>query len=529
MEQLNVTKTKQGNGGIKPILCQGKRPNGPQSSVTAELVQPNKKTISLDKSHICDNNSQMQKLSKTSDQVLTTKEKAFKPYWNASCEAISSQLLWLTETDYVDSDLNCLTIWSDKTVEKSWFSKNLIQAQNQNLFQTFCQYYMSSRVESMDSEDTITASKKIRILPNQKQKQILKQWLGTYRFVYNQTLNLIQKKNKTPFWLSIKTEIIKNLPIWAAEIPYQIKSLAIKEAIQNLRQQKKLVWSKKRKRFKMHFKSKKDLKQSCYIPKTAVNQKGIYPRILKKLRYTENLPETIMDSRLVMAYNKFYIVIPTKRKRSLIENQDRVVAIDPGIRKFITFVSHDRAGHLAQYDIGRIYRLCYYLDDLISRISKVKSKQKRNLKKAASRIREKIKNLIYELHWKTAKFLVNNFDVILLPTFETSQMVSKKAKRKIRSKTARAMMTFSHYKFKQRLKQKAFEYGKIVVDTNEAYTSQTNNFTGEINKKLGSKKYINFKDKRIDRDINGALGILLKALGDTPFLNNHSNCTVNKS
>ena len=44
----------------------------------------------------------------------------------------------------------------------------------------------------------------------------------------------------------------------------------------------------------------------------------------------------------------------------------------------------------------------------------------------------------------------------------------------------------------------AFEYGKLVVDVNEAYTSKTNNFTGEINKKLGGRKFIMTKDKKLD-------------------------------
>lgn len=58
----------------------------------------------------------------------------------------------------------------------------------------------------------------------------------------------------------------------------------------------------------------------------------------------------------------------------------------------------------------------------------------------------------------------------------------------------------------------------MVVDVCEAYTSKTNNFTGQIDKKLGGKEFVVYNNKRIDRDINGALGILLRALGDTPCL-----------
>jgi putative transposase len=140
------------------------------------------------------------------------------------------------------------------------------------------------------------------------------------------------------------------------------------------------------------------------------------------------------------------------------------------------------------------------------------------MKKAMNRIRWKIRDLIAELHHKTALFLCKNFDVILLPTYETQQM-SCKATRKIRSKTVRMMLTFSPFKFKTFLKQKAFEMGKIVIDTNEAYTSKTVSWTGEVKWNLGGAKTI--RDAcgvRMDRDYNGARGILLRALVDSPLL-----------
>ena len=117
------------------------------------------------------------------------------------------------------------------------------------------------------------------------------------------------------------------------------------------------------------------------------------------------------------------------------------------------------------------------MDALISRTSKATGKAKHEMKRATARIRKKIKNLTKEIHFKTARFLVDNFDVILLPTFETSQMVGK-SHRKIRSKTVRAMLTWAHYQFKMRLKNKTIELGKKVIDVCEAYTSQTVSWTG---------------------------------------------------
>ena len=97
------------------------------------------------------------------------------------------------------------------------------------------------------------------------------------------------------------------------------------------------------------------------------------------------------------------------------------------------------------------------------------------------------------------------------------------------------MLTLSHYRFKQHLKNKAKEVGAIVIDVNEAYTSKTVSWTGHLVKNLGGAKVI--KDtagNKMDRDLNGARGIFLRALGDSPELlsissfANHANPTQNK-
>lgn len=134
-----------------------------------------------------------------------------------------------------------------------------------------------------------------------------------------------------------------------------------------------------------------------------------------------------------------------------------------------------------------------------------------------ARLRTRIDNLVSELHWKIARFLTDNFDVILLPTFESSAMVIK-AKRKINSKTVRQMLTLSHYQFSQRLEQKCFERGKVLVRVCEAYTSKTVSWNGEIIKNLGGRKVIKSGGLAVDRDENGARGTFLRALVDSPIL-----------
>jgi len=323
---------------------------------------------------------------------------------------------------------------------------------------------------------------------------------------------------KKPSWMDIKKMLTRLLPEWTKNTPFQIKGIAIKDA--HTAYWATLKASKGSGRFPTFtFRSRKDMEQSIFIPASAISNKGIYPTITGKgLRFSESLPELFLDSRLLWRAGKYYLSTPFRQQHVPSgENQARVVAIDPGVRTFATFYSDVSCGEIGSGDFSRIQRLAFYMDDLISRMAKAGKQQKKAMRKALARMQDKMKNLINELHHKAALFLVKNFDCILLPTFETSQMAGK-AGRKIKSKTVRNMLTFAHYRFKLFLKHKAFEYGKTVIDVSEAYTSKTHPQSGEV-KAIGGAKRIKLLDGSwIGRDYVGAFNIMLKALVDMPDL-----------
>jgi putative transposase len=148
---------------------------------------------------------------------------------------------------------------------------------------------------------------------------------------------------------------------------------------------------------------------------------------------------------------------------------------------------------------SRLYRLLLHLDQLYSKRAKANTRNKKSLTKAIRRLSAKIKNLIDELHWKTARFLCENFSVILMPTYEIKQMVEKN-NRKIRTKTVRSMLGFNNFKFKQRLKWIAKKLGKTVLDVCEAYTSKTHPQTGQV-KNIGSAKWIKLQNRSMMTEI----------------------------
>lgn len=530
------SKTKQVNDSMMSSRTSVVQQTLPLFAI-AESQVPSKKTTSIDKLPICGQSTQEQKSSKISEADSTLKEKDCGPYWTDFCAEISSRLLLPVGTDCVDLDSSLYSTWSNKTVEKSWFSTKLFTVLNPNLPPIFSRTRILSQAQNREmsaqlstsgctnSENIVKKSKKIKITLSPTQKNLVKKWMGTSRYIYNETVKYLQQPGTKANWKAIKTGIIKSLPEWSKEIPYQIKSIAIKDACTAVKNAKK-KYQQTGQIQKVRFRSRRDKIQSCYIPSSAVSNQGIYHTILGSIRFTEKLPHEFGDCRLVSHQGTTYLCVPHEVPQLAFENQGRVVALDPGVRSFLTLFSENSFGWLGKHDIGRVQRLCYYLDDLISRSTKISAKKRYRYRKAADKIRLKIRNLIDELHHNIARFLVDNFDIILLPTFETSQMTVKKG-RKIRAKSVRQMLTLSHYRFKQFLKHKAFETGKTVLDVNEAYTSKTISWTGEIVHNLGGRKTI--KDSTgfvMDRDLNGGRGIFLRSLVDIPSL---KDCIVNVS
>ena len=272
---------------------------------------------------------------------------------------------------------------------------------------------------------------------------------------------------------------------------------------------------------RVRFRSRKNPRQTFTVQANCVSDLGIYRSKLGDMQMAEKLPvpENRNICRLSMRYGQYHLSVPYDEKLPHArENQARVVALDPGVRSFLTWYCADSVGKIAEGAFFRIQRLCERLDDLMSRAAKSPSRKRRNMRRAANRMRLRIENLVQELHRQTARFLADNFDVILLPTFETSEMVER-GRRRIRSKTVRNLLSLAHYRFKLFIRHKAAEAGVTVLDVSEAYTTKTVSWTGEVLENLGGASVVVGQDgDRMDRDHNGARGIYLRALGDIPAL-----------
>ena len=191
-----------------------------------------------------------------------------------------------------------------------------------------------------------------------------------------------------------------------------------------------------------------------------VSDLGIYRSKLGDMRMVEKLPvpENRNICRLSLRYGQYHLSVPYDEKLPpQRENQARVVALDPGVRSFLTWYCAESVGKIGEGAFFRIQRLCERLDDLLSRAAKSPARRRRNMRRAANRIRLRIENLVQELHRQAARFLVDNYNVILLPGFETPEMVER-GRRRIRSKTVRQPA------YSGALQVQAFHQGQVSRD-----------------------------------------------------------------
>jgi putative transposase len=265
----------------------------------------------------------------------------------------------------------------------------------------------------------------------------------------------------------------------------------------------------------------------CRFPKLATPAKAA----LGDVFFTEKIPDEAIGKEYTVSFEKGRWFANVQQHIFIqAEKQGRVkcVAIDPGVRTFATCYSESEviiAGeNLAK---ERLYPLMLQADKIISQRQLIYNQFPKvhfaelpqwardrltNLQNRLYKVKCKKDDIIRDHHHRLAFELVSNYDVLFLPTFETKGMVRRRKGRVIRRNTCRQMLDLCHYKFKLLLKWYAKKYGKHVVDCCEAYTTKTLSWSGQVIENIGGRKTVNDKHYTVDRDINAARGILIKAL-----------------
>ena len=313
---------------------------------------------------------------------------------------------------------------------------------------------------------------------------------------------IIHAKAPKPIISAKAPSLIPKLPIIPAKAPSSIPKLPI---IPSLLVPKPII----------------SVKAPSSIPKLPIIPSLLVPKPIIPAKAPSTLDSTPINPQSVDSINKRKeFNQPTRTEKILRGN---AVALDPGVRIFQT--TYDTEGN--SYLIGEngakkidslagiarrmragIYR--YYQNGKKKYRKARNSKERRGLLKAANRIEQRIKNMISDIHRKTVKFLCEKYDTIIIPEFASQDMV-RDVKRKIGKSTARQLLRWSHYKFRELLKCKGEVMGAKVIIGTEEYTSKTCGNCFYVNKHLTGQKTLLCRNcnVKIHRDINGARNILM--------------------
>lgn len=383
--------------------------------------------------------------------------------------------------------------------------------------------------------DTVEISRKFKFYPNKKQKDLIDKCMGTTRLFYNNAVGYINDKFKKGEKVSITLPKIRPAVMksdeqlegtgeaWQIAIPYDVRQLAIKEAVIAF---KSSIGRNKidGKPFKVKFKSKKQRSAICKVNKNAIIIKNgeirIFVKRLKehsKLRFRkrvrDKLPDKVNhDATIYRKDGSYYLILmdeiethPTKPPENC------VIALDPGVRTFQT--CYDPDGRIYKFGDQRkkhILRINKRIDKIASSLSKDNgSRRLWGLKRRMLKLQTKKRNVVEDLHNKTASKLAQTYGKIFLPVFGTSKMVKGK---KLWKSTNRLMMDWRHYAFQQKLKCLCKKYNSDLYLVDEVLTSKTCGNCGFIKNNLGGSEIFSCENCGLitDRDVNGARNILIR-------------------
>ena len=354
-------------------------------------------------------------------------------------------------------------------LSNSWFSSN-----------KFSPLFSLPSISFIDSSLPLPSSStrviKMEFVPSPILRQKLKQTFNVTHTIYNYCIYLLSLGH-SPSLNSYRSFLLNDsdsnifpsdVKAYFAQVPYDIRNGALSDFIQAYSTQCQLIKDGKKEHFEMHYRSKHRMFEKSIVInhkhiKQSQNGIKIFPRVWSNefIQFKEAVPFIVHDCRMTMTNdNRFYLIIPTDITPSnkLVVRKCKMAALDPGVKIFQTVYGTDNIAHtFGENDINKLDKLSHIAFRMREGIKKYQqngqktygpsknNREKKALKKQAQKIERKIKNKISDIHRKTAKFLCNEYDTIIVPKFQTQSMVTKRNeegewKRNIGRETARKMM-----------------------------------------------------------------------------------------
>ena len=407
-------------------------------------------------------------------------------------------------------------------MKNNYLYPTLLQASNINTNSWFnIKIYKNNACNKKKKKHTVNYTyintNKIILYPTDKQKQIIKLWMDDCITIYNYTnwyikylitntnvkqvlnfINIRKQLNLTVRYICKHNNLNKHTGDYCIKHCIEM----YKSAISNCKSVEKF--------------NIKDLKldrgrKNFVIEPLSVskNNNAIFIRELGEIN--SSLPLNTITQNSVLqydSYKKTYCIITPKTVNKTVDvHQYRKCGIDIGVRTFLTVFSKAET-----YEIGT--NTNYLIDKTNKRLDNIRSSfnqqiiTKKQFSNLHTKYSDKLKNKITDMHNKTSKFLLSNFNTIMIEKISIKQMVSNLTGN-LKEITKRRLLALSHYKFKMKLKMMAIKYGSKIKEVSPYLTSKNCHNCLQTNDNLGKSKIFVCKNCNLvmDRDINASINI----------------------
>jgi putative transposase len=392
-----------------------------------------------------------------------------------------------------------------------------------------------------ETTEKLLRAKGVKVHPTGDDKATIDQWIDKSRFVYNKcvahsqdiTMPSTKRDALNLFRDYIQLVVVKEKE-WLQCVHATIIDNAVVDFINayftNVAKRIKRLKKGENFSFKMSFRTKKYMAQETVRVNARdwTQTKGTFaflrnvsvgPASYKVTKeHKDALPPTLGAELKITRTRLGHYFYHLVKETDVVHNEPHydIIALDPGVRTFQT--GYDTNGVVIEWganDMKDVYALLRHADRLQGKFTSMPSGvNKRRHRTAWLKMLRKVRNRITDLHRRLCLYLCRTYKVILLPEFGSKRM-SNRATRKFGNETARKMLTWGHYRFREMLKAKAKTYsGCTLIICEEFYTSKTCGRCGFIHHGLGKKKTFDCPRCRYhaDRDVSAARNILIRFL-----------------
>lgn len=383
-------------------------------------------------------------------------------------------------------------------------------------------------------KDVLVKTHKIRLLPNEKQKDLLLKWMDAWIDMYNEVLSIIKKERKKQSQeqkkslkyneinlenlklnklkkdlQEYKKSLVEKTKIDSHILDYCINDVLVmlKSSITNLNKKNfstsRLRYIKKSKDSKI-FKIENNgntITQNSFC----TSKLGKLLKSNPKINYKR---ETSSINTIQYVNGKFYMLYKKHLINNKIQNEEqKILSLDPGHRTFMTGLSNNHLIEIGNDIDKKIKKDIEKMD----RIKNFKDKKKiKNKRKHLKKREKKLKNYINNMHWQVINYITKNYNHILLGNYSTKRMVENN---KTNSINKRIGSSLRFYQFREKLIYKCILNNCKYSLINEFNTTKSCSNCSTINNIGTSKEYICKKCKKeFPRDVNSSKNILLKGI-----------------